>query len=78
VADPDQTCLIPGRSITDNLVLLRDILDYIDITNETGILVGLDQEKAFDPVDRGFLERVLETFGFGIVPGLYSFPGVYT
>jgi hypothetical protein len=41
-------------------------LDYIDATNETGILVGLDQEKAFDQVDRWFLERVLETFGFGI------------
>jgi hypothetical protein len=57
VVHPDQTCWIPGRCITDNLVLLRDISAYTDATNETGILVGLDQEKAFDRVDCGFLDR---------------------
>ena len=65
IVDPDQTCSVPGRSIVSNTVLLRDILDYIERTGETAILIGLDQEKAFDRVDRRFLMELLERYGFG-------------
>ena len=40
----DQTCSVPGRTIFGNLSLLRDTLDYVNITNETGILLSLDQD----------------------------------
>ena len=59
IVDPDQTCSVPGRKITSNLHILRDVLDYIDRTNETGILISLDQEKAFDRVNRTFLLNLL-------------------
>ena len=65
LVDPDQTCSVPGRSITSNVTLLRNMLDYIERTNETGILVSLDQEKAFDRVNHTFLFRLLAHFGFG-------------
>ena len=65
IVHQDQTCSVPGRSIFSNLQLVRDVLDMIDKTNETGILVTLDQEKAFDRVDHEFLMRVLRKFGFG-------------
>ena len=65
IVSPDQTCSVPGRKITSNLHALRDILDYIDRTNETGILLSLDQEKAFDRVNRVFLLNLLQRFGFG-------------
>ena len=45
--------------------MLRDMLDYIDRTDEPGILITLDQEKAFDRVDRTFLMNLLQHFGFG-------------
>ena len=45
--------------------ILSDILDYIDRTGETGILVSLDQEKAFDRVNRTSLQNLLTRFGFG-------------
>ena len=61
----DQTCGVVGRSIFSNLQLVRDTLDMIGKTNETGILVTLDQEKAFDRVNHAFLMRVLAQFGFG-------------
>ena len=67
IVGEDQTCSVPGRTIFDNLALFRDTLDYINLTNETGILVSLDQEKAFDRVDRSFLSNVLQKFGFGPV-----------
>ena len=54
IIHPDQTCSIPGRSIFSNVTLLRDTLDYIERTNETAILVSLDQVKALDRVNRGF------------------------
>ena len=63
LVDPDQTCSVPGRSITSNVTLLRDVLDYIERTNESGILVSLDQEKAFDRVNHSFLFRLLEHLG---------------
>ena len=67
IVNEDQTCSVPGRAIFDNLALFRDTLDYINFTNETGILVSLDQEKAFDRVDRTFLSNALKKFGFGAV-----------
>ena len=48
IVDPDQTCSVPGQRISSILHLLQDILDYIDCTNETGILISLDQDKAFN------------------------------
>lgn len=64
LVDPDQTCCVPGRSISSNVTLLRDVFDYIERTNESGILVNLDQEKAFDRVNHSFLFRLLEHLGF--------------
>lgn len=49
----------------ENLALFRDVLDHINTTNETSILISLDQEKAFDRVDHAFLCGTLEHFGFG-------------
>ncbi|KAK2561828.1 Transposon TX1 uncharacterized 149 kDa protein [Acropora cervicornis] len=65
IVNPDQTCSVPGRSIFSNVTLLRDITDYIQETDECAILVSLDQEKAFDRVDRTFLLQLLEIYGFG-------------
>ena len=61
----DQTCSVPGRLTSSNLSLLRDVLDHIDCTDEAGILVSLDQEKAFDRVNYSFLFNLLSHFGFG-------------
>ena len=51
--------------VSNNLVLLRDLFEYIAQMEETGILISLDQEKAFDCVDRSFLMYLLGRFGFG-------------
>ena len=66
IIDLDQTCSVPGRTIVSNLYALRDIFDYIERTNEKGILICLDQEKAFDRVNRNFLQYLLDKYGFGI------------
>ena len=65
IVHSDQTCSVINRSIFSNLHLIRDTLDMINKTDETGILVSLDQMKAFHRVDHDFLMRVLSKFGFG-------------
>ena len=50
-----------------NLFQVRDVLDYIERTDGSAILLNLDQEKAFDRVNRSFLLSLLIAFGFGFV-----------
>lgn len=63
----DQICCVPGRCIFSNLFQVRDVLDYIGRTDESAILLKLDQEKAFDRVNRSFLLSLLIAFSFGFV-----------
>ena len=55
VIGADQTCGVPGRTISENLSLRQDLLEYVDRENLPLALLSLDQEKAFDQVDWGFL-----------------------
>ena len=57
---------VNGRLIFSNLQLVCDLLDMINKTNETSILVTLDQEKSFDRVDHDFPMRTLAKLGFGL------------
>ena len=63
----DQTYCVPGRSIIDNMSLIRDVLD---VSSSLGIdfgLISLDQEKAFDRAEHPYLWRVLEHFGLSLI-----------
>jgi len=44
----DQTYCVPGRSILDNVSLIRDFLDISDSLGIKAGLISLDQEKALD------------------------------
>ena len=60
----DQTCSVKGRSIFDNLHLLRNVIDYIEQKDIGACFISLDQEKAFDRVSWSFLLDTLTAFGF--------------
>ncbi|CAM2097401.1 unnamed protein product [Caretta caretta] len=55
VIHPDHTYTVPGRSIFDNLFLVRDLLELGRRDSLSLTLLSLDQEKAFDRVDDGYL-----------------------
>lgn len=64
VIHSDQSYCIPGRSIFDNISLIRDVIQVSKVFNINCGLLSLDQEKAFDRVEHGFLWNILEAFGF--------------
>jgi len=63
----DQTGFIKGRYIGQNIRLLEDILEYTVIKKIPGILLFIDFEKAFDPIEWPFIQNVQERFNFGQV-----------
>ena len=65
IVSVDQTCSIPGRSISDNCHLLRCISDYAEQKNLPVAILNLDQAKAFDRVSHTFLFDCLKAYGFG-------------
>ncbi|CAM2097660.1 unnamed protein product [Caretta caretta] len=65
VIHPDQTYTVPGRTILDNLYLVRDLLELGCRDGLSFALLSLDQEKVFDRVDHGYLLSTLRPFGFG-------------
>ena len=61
----DQTCGVPGRSIFENLFRLRDAAYDAITSNSNTTMINLDQEKAFDKIDRNFLFKTMSRMNFG-------------
>ena len=65
IVHTDQTCSIPGRTIQDNVNLIRNLIEYTNDKNMSAAIISLDQSKAFDRVSHEYLFKVLTNFGFG-------------
>ena len=61
----NQNAYVKGRSIFDAVRTIDDVLEYTKQSEQSGILVTIDFEKAFDSLDHKFLLKVLHTFNFG-------------
>ena len=64
----DQTCLVIGQSITDNIHFICYEIFFFYFTEQKNIkcaFINLDQAKAFDRVSIPYLLQLLEAYGFG-------------
>ncbi|KAF5373439.1 hypothetical protein D9615_009490 [Tricholomella constricta] len=59
---PSQAGFIPGRQISDQTKLVRLMLQYAEDTDQNGMIIALDQEKAYDKIKHDYLWRTLEKF----------------
>ncbi|CAL5219684.1 g1571 [Coccomyxa viridis] len=65
VVDSTQTGFLPQRWIGDNILAHLEIIAWYQRTQQPGVLLFLDFEKAFDRLDRPWLQRCMAATGFG-------------
>ena len=62
---PNQTTFIKGRFILESVVAAHEIIHDIHRNKESGIILKLDYEKAYDRVSWDFIEEMLISRDFG-------------
>ena len=65
IVHPDQTCGIKGRTIFENIIFAQDAIFVAKRYNKPLAIISIDQTKAFDRLNHGFMFKILEKFGFG-------------
>ena len=60
----EQTCSIPNSLIFSNLFTICELIHHSKIKNINSYIVTVDQEKAFDKVNRKFLYEGMEKLGY--------------
>lgn len=66
--DKAQACVVPSRIIHENFCLMRYIMDrVIKEPSMDGVLISLDQSRAFDKVDHRYFDAVLRVAASGLV-----------
>ena len=60
----EQLGFVEGRQITDGIIMVHELLHSIRSQKMPEMLVKLDIAKAYDKLNRYFMQRMLEAFGF--------------
>jgi exonuclease III len=60
----DQKGFIKGRNITEAIRLIQDVIEYTEQEDIEGSIIFLDQQKAFDRVEWGWIDKCMSKFEF--------------
>ena len=63
ILDVTQTAFVPGRWIGDNVLYHLEEIEYIAATQQSACILGLDFNKAYDRVHRGWLFKCMAALG---------------
>ena len=61
----NQTAYVKGRTIFDAVRTIDDVINFSQLKTQSGLLVTIDFEKAFDSIKWEFLTNTLKIFNFG-------------
>ena len=61
----NQHAYVKGRTISDAVRTIDDVLEYTERYRLNGKMIAVDFQKAFDSVNRQFLYKTLAAFNFG-------------
>lgn len=67
IIDPTQTAFLPGRWIGDNILMHLEEIDYLEETQQPGVIAFVDFEKAYDVTSRPWVTSCMRALGFGPV-----------
>ncbi|KAL0435721.1 UNVERIFIED_CONTAM: putative mitochondrial protein [Sesamum radiatum] len=64
IISPVQSAFVPGRLISDNILLAFELNHFLNTRSKDDRLDGTQLSKAYDKVEWSFLEQVLSKLGF--------------
>jgi hypothetical protein len=64
VVDSRQSAFVPGRDIADNVLLHLEEIDFLRAVQQPGCILFLDFEKAYDRLDRDWLQQCMTAMQF--------------
>ena len=65
IVDSTQSAFLPQRWIGDNILAHLEMLEYSETHQTPGCIAFLDFAKAYDRLDRNWVDKAINTLGFG-------------
>jgi hypothetical protein len=58
----DQAGFMPGQKIQDQIRLAQLIINWAECTSNNGVIISLDQEKAYDKIKHDYIKKIFNAF----------------